>query len=204
MSIEKRLAQIISLLFHPLLMPSVGMLILFNSGTYLSLIPPEAKRVILTITFLSTLVFPLSLLPILYFRKLITDLQIDKREERFLPFLLILILYILTFVFILRLPLYSHIHGYALTLPVMVGLLIIVNMKYRISTHMFGIGGITGLIISLILIFGIPLQAYFVLAILAAGLTGMSRKILRNYSSSELYGGFVLGLITTGSVMIIY
>jgi hypothetical protein len=204
MGFEKKLAQIISLLFHPLLMPSVGMLIIFNSGTYLSLIPPEAKRVILTITFLSTLVFPLSLLPVLYFRKLISDLQIDKREERFLPFLLILILYILTFIFILRLPLHSHIHGYALTLPVMVALLMIVNIKYKISTHMLGIGGITGLIISLILIFGVPLQAYFMLTILAAGLVGTSRKFLGDYSSLELFGGFVLGMITTGSVMIIY
>lgn len=204
MRIENSLARIISLLFHPLLMPSLGMLILFNSGTYLALIPPEAKRVILTITFLSTLVFPLSLLPILYFRKLISDLQIDKREERFLPFLLILILYILTFIFIFRLPLHNHIHSYALTFPVMVTVLMIANIRIKVSTHMFGIGGITGLILSLILIFAVPLQAYFVLAILAAGLTGTARKISGDYSSFELLGGFLLGLITTGSVMLIY
>jgi len=204
MSIEKKIAQIISVLFHPLLMPSVGLLILFNSGTYLSLISFDVKKIILLIVVLSTLAFPLALLPILYFRKLISDIHMTNREERFLPFILILILYVLTFIFMIRLPLHSHLHAYALTLPVMVIVLVIANIKYKVSEHMMGLGGIVGLIVSLIILFDIPLQAFFILAILSAGITATSRMIIGRYSSLELYGGFVLGLVVTVAVMLIY
>lgn len=204
MSVEKKFAEVISFLFHPLLMPSVGMLILFNSGSYLALLSPEVKRAVLLIILMSTLVFPLTLLPVLYYRNMISDLQLKKKEDRNLPLLLVLILYILTFVFMKRIPLHEQIHAYALALPVMVLVLFLTNIKYRLSAHMLGIGGITGLIIALIILFGIPLQALFVLAILASGFIGTARKILTDHSPVELYGGFFLGFITTGTIMIIY
>lgn len=204
MSIEKKIARIISVLFHPLLMPSVGLLILFNSGTYLSLISFDVKKIILLIVILSTLVFPVTLLLILYFRRLLTDIHMNNREERFLPFLLILILYILTFIFMIRLPLHSHLHAYALTLPVLLIVLVIANIKYKISEHMMGLGGIVGLIISLIILFDISLQGFFVIAVLAAGITATARIIIGKYALLELYGGFVLGLVVTVAVMLIY
>jgi len=204
MNIEKRLAQIISILFHPLLMPSLGMLILLNSGSYLSLIPGEAKRAVFIVFSLSTFVFPASLLPVLYFRRLISDFEIHKREERFLPYSLILILYIISFIFIYRLPLNSYIHAYALTLPVLVALLIIGNIRFRLNAHMMALGGLSGLIIALTALFGIPLQSYFIGIILATGLTGTARKILANYSSFELFGGFCTGFGASVLIMLLF
>ncbi|MBN1132520.1 MAG: hypothetical protein JXR52_07035 [Bacteroidales bacterium] len=204
MTFEKRVPQIISVIFHPLLMPSAGLLILFNSGTYLSLVSFDVKKVIFLTVVLSTLVLPLALLPVLYFRKIITDIQMDIRQERFLPYFLIMILYILTFIFLIRIPLHSHIHAYALSLPVMVLVLILVNIRLNISEHMMALGGIVGLILSLVIHFGLALQSYFVIAVLAAGITGTARAILRKHSALELYGGFILGIIVTGVVMLIY
>jgi len=204
MNFEKKVARVISIIFHPLLMPSLGMLLLLNSGSYLSLLSSDAKRAMVMIILLSTLLFPISILPVLYYRKLVSDIQIQKREERTLPFLLILILYILTFIFLKRMPLHTQIHAYALTLPLMVFFLLLANIKFKISTHMMGVGGITGLIISLIIIFGLPLQLLFILAVLVSGLVCTSRIILTDHSGLELYGGYFLGLLVTALTMLIY
>lgn len=204
MSFEKQVARVISIIFHPLLMPSIGMLLLLNSGSYLSLLSPDAKKAVVLIILLSTLIFPISILPVLYYRKLVSDIQIQNREERNLPFLLILILYIVTFIFLKRLPLHTQIHAYALTLPLMVFFLLLTNIKYRISTHMMGVGGITGLIISLIIIFGIPLEFLFIMAVLASGLVCTARIILTDHTVIELYGGYLMGLLITGLTMLFY
>ena len=65
----KKAAPFISYLLHPLLMPSLGLLIILNSGTYLSLLDPAAKRAIIFVLALGTLVFTLMMLPILHFKE---------------------------------------------------------------------------------------------------------------------------------------
>ena len=81
----RKLVPVISYLFHPLIMPTLGLLIILNSGTYLSLLDPAAKRAILFVLALGTLVFPLMMLPILYYRNLVSSYQDAGREERLIP-----------------------------------------------------------------------------------------------------------------------
>lgn len=202
--IEKRAAQIFSILFHPLILPAIGMLIILNSGSYISLLPPDIKRVLLTITLLGTLIFPVTLLPVLYLRNMISNFQVLNREERNLPFMLILIIYVFMFIILIRLPLSSQLHAYALSIPVTVLLLVASNLKWKLSIHMVGMGGINGLIIALVLVFGVPLQGYFALSIIAAGMTGSARLFLGTHQPFEVYGGFVLGFISVLGVMLIY
>ena len=112
-------ARVINILFHPLLMPTLGLLLIFNSGTYLSLLDPAAKRAVLFVMALGTLFFPLMMIPVLYYRNLISSLQDASREERFLPYLIILILYVITFVYFVRLPLSRLIHAYVLSVSLL-------------------------------------------------------------------------------------
>ena len=93
---------------------------------------------------------------------------------------------------------------YLILVPLMVFFLLLTNIKFKISIHMMGVGGITGLIISLIIIFGLPLQLLFILAVLASGLVCTSRIILTDHSGFELYGGYFLGMLITALTMLIY
>ncbi len=43
----KTASRLIIIFFHPLLMPTIGLLIILNSGTYLSLLDPAAKRAVI-------------------------------------------------------------------------------------------------------------------------------------------------------------
>jgi hypothetical protein len=113
------LPRLFSYLFHPLIMPTLGLLIILNSGTYLSLYDPAAKRAVLFVMALGTLVFPLMMLPILYYRSLVTSYKDASREERLIPQVIILVLYIITFVYFQRLPLNRVIHAYVLSAAVL-------------------------------------------------------------------------------------
>ncbi len=200
----KKVAPLISYLFHPLLMPSLGLLIIFNSGTYLALLDPAVKRAILFVIALGTLVFPLMLLPILQYRNLMMkDGQVATRGERMVPQIIILALYIVTFVYFKRLPLSQVIHAYVLSVAGTFFLLILVNLRFRISIHTAALGGLTGLIIALIYLYETPLQGFLMLSLLAGGLTGSSRLAQGDHWGGIL-SGFFLGLVVVLFTILVY
>jgi hypothetical protein len=200
----KTAARLISYLFHPLLMPTLGLLLILNSGTYLSLLDPDAKRAILFVMALGTLIFPLLLIPVLYYRSLISTLQDASKEEKLVPHMVVLILYVITFVYFVRLPLSRIIHAYALSAAVLLLILLLVSLKFNICGHMTALGGITGLIISLILIYETPLQGMLMITLLASGVTGSARLSLGIQRPGEIYSGYLLGIGVVLITLLVY
>ena len=200
----KKVAPLISYLFHPLLMPSLGLLIILNSGTYLALLDPVAKRAIMFVMALGTLVFPLMLLPVLQYRNLMMkDGQVATRREQLIPQIIILALYIVTFVYFKRLPLSQVIHAYVLSVTGTLFLLILVNLRFRVSIHAAALGGLTGLIIVLIYLYETPLQGLLMLSLFAGGLTGSSRLAQGDHWGAIL-SGFFLGLTVVLFTLLVY
>lgn len=200
----KKVAQAISYLFHPLLMPSVGLLILLNSGTYLALLDPSAKRAILFVMALGTLFFPLIMIPMLFYRRLISSLQSSSWEERIIPYLIVLILYIITYIYFIRLPLNRTIHAYVLSMVATLFLLLVLGSRFKLCSHMAGLGGVTGLIIALIMLYETPLQGALLLTFIAAGATGTARLLLGRQRPVEVYAGFLLGFGVVLTTLLIY
>lgn len=200
----KQAARIITILFHPLLMPALGLLLILNSGTYLSLLDPAVKRAVLFVMVLGTLLFPLMMIPVLYYRNLISSLQDASREERFLPYLILLILYVINFVYFVRLPLSKLIHAYVLSVVILLFLLMLVNLKFRICGHMAAIGGIIGLIVGLIILYETPLLGFLVVALIAGGLTASARLILGVQRPLEIYSGLILGFGVVLITLLVY
>jgi hypothetical protein len=200
----KKIAPVISYLFHPLLIPSLGLLLLLNSGTYVSLLEPAAKRAILFVMLLGTLVFPLMMLPILYYRNLVTSYKDASREERLVPQIIILVLYIITFVYFNKLPLNRVIHAYVLSAAVLLLLLILLNLRFRICVHTAALGGLAGLIIAMIVTFRTPLQLTLMLSFLAGGLMGSARLALGVNRWWEVLSGYLLGFSVVFLTILIY
>ena len=200
----KKIAPLITYLFHPLIIPSLGLLLLLNSGTYLSLLDPAAKRAILFVMVLGTLVFPLMMLPILYYRNLVSSYKDATREERLVPQVIILVLYIITFVYFNRLPLSGVIHAYVLSAGVVLFLVILLNLRFHICVHSAAMGGLTGLIIALIFLYETPLQGVLMLSLLAGGLTGSSRLAMGTNRGWEVLTGYLLGFCVVVLTILIY
>jgi hypothetical protein len=200
----KAAARVLTILFHPLVMPTIGLLMILNSGTYLALLDPAAKRAVLFVMALGTLLFPLMMIPVLYYRNLISSLQDASREERFLPYLIILILYVITFVYFVRLPLSHFIHGYVLSVSILLFLMLLLTFRFRICGHTAAVGGIVGLIFALILQYETPLYGFLIASILVAGLVGTARLILGAQRPVEVYSGFLLGFGVVLTTLLVY
>jgi hypothetical protein len=189
----KKAAPFISYLFHPLIMPTLGLLIILNSGTYLSLIDPAAKRAILFVMALGTLVFPLLMLPLLQYRQLVLKSgEALTKQEKLVPQIIILILYIITFIYFKKLPLSHVIHSYVLAVTATLFLVLALNLRFRVSLNTAALGGLTGLIIALIFLYETQLEGLLILAIFAGGLTGTSRLTMGDRQGEVLWG-FLLG-----------
>jgi len=200
----KKIAPLIAYLFHPLIIPSLGLLILLNSGTYISLLDPAAKRAILFVMVLGTLVFPLMMLPILYYRNLVSSYKDATREERLVPQIIILVLYIITFVYFNRLPLNRVIHAYVLSGAVVLFMVILLNLRFHICIHSAALGGLTGLIIAMIFLYETPLEGVLILSLLAGGLTGSSRLAMGIQRVWEVLAGYMLGFCVVLVTILIY
>ena len=199
-----RVAKVLSIIFHPLLIPTFGFLILFNSGTYLSFLDFEFKRMIFFLVVLSTLIIPLLLTLFLYYQKLLYSFNLSERRERYIPLIIVLVFYVFCYILLKRAPVPHHYHAFCFATVITTLLTLAVTLKWKVSFHMIGLGGLTGMIVFLIFSMRINLEFYLILAIIATGISGTSRLILDAHKPSQLYAGFILGLVTVPSVMWIY
>ena len=60
---------------------------------------------------------------------------------------------------------------------------------------MVGIGGLLGVLISVSYLIKFDMTLFYILVILMGGLVGFSRLMLNEHKPSQLYFGFLLGLI---------
>ena len=200
----RTLAKLFSYLFHPLLMTTLGMLILFNSGTSLSVIQPEVMRISLIVTGLFTFVFPASMVILLYLTKVISDIGLNDKKERVLPLSLSIIMYMFTFFVMRGIPQLSGGHIIFLFCPpASLFVALVLNNFIKPSIHMLGIGMLVGILLVLIVFYGAQIQLLFILAVLVSGLLGTARLVLELHSPKEVMVGFSAGFLISGIIMTI-
>jgi hypothetical protein len=196
-------ARIISVLFHPLIMPSLGFLLLFNSGTYLAYLPFDYKKMILLIVILCTLIIPLSIIPFFLYQKLIFDINLSRVRERYVPLMISFVLFLFCYFLLKKVPIPPDYYAFCLGCAASVFIVLLVISKWKISLHMIGIGGLAGLITYLIVNMQVNLEFYLILTIIVAGLTGTARLILNAHKPFEIYTGFMVGYVIITSLMFI-
>src|SRR6266542_262528 len=180
--IYKRFPQFISFIFHPLLMPALGVYIILNSGTYAAFMPPGYKNIILIVVLTCTFGLPLAFVPLIYYRKLTTSLELKQNQERTIPLIVTTSFFFLSFYLLRRMGVPVLIQSFLLACTFAVSLSIFITMKWKISAHMIGIGGIVGLIISLSVLYSANMMLYLLLAVLMSGFIGFSRLSLNAHT----------------------
>jgi hypothetical protein len=81
----KKTARIISVAFHPLLMPLYGMLIIFTAPTFFWYVPLRIKLTLLLIVMTDTILIPVSLLPFFMHRNIIKILVPGDKKRKDCP-----------------------------------------------------------------------------------------------------------------------
>ena len=196
-------AKIISSIFHPLLMPVIGVLIIFNVDSYVSYsIPSDLKKAVLLLISVSTFITPLLISLLLLQRKVIKSLDMDTTKERIIPYAFTIIFYVFTLFMLKRAPLPPIIFYFIIGATLSVVLAFVINIKWKISAHMIGIGGLIGALIAISFKMEVYVTQYIIMALIVAGFVGTSRLILNAHTQAQLYAGFLLGLMC--QVLVIY
>ncbi|MEZ0540242.1 hypothetical protein [Fibrella arboris] len=202
-----RLAYLLSVVFHPLMMPSwlFGLLLYvaparLNVDTY----NPELRFSLLILVFIGTFAIPSLLILYLYRTGFLTDLTMPNRTDRRLPYLLSGVVYsVVTYLFAFKMSLFSEtspevaiILG-SITLSIL--LVGIINTVWKISAHMVGIGGVLGTVMLMLLKHSdSELFIPFVVLIALSGLLGTARLQLNAHTVGQVGAGLGLGIVVSG------
>jgi hypothetical protein len=198
----QKVPVVITVIFHPLIMPTLGTLVLFHSGIPVSFISANSKNIILAIIALCTFFIPLAFIPFFYLHSF-SKLIYGENQHRFLPLLLVFISYYAGFYILNKMQAPSIIQVFMMATIIAVFLTLIINLFWKISAHMVGIGGVVGLIIMVILFYEINMAFYLISAILVSGATGSSRLSLNAHTPKQVYFGFLMGLLVTIGMFIL-
>ena len=193
----KRFSLFVSVLFHPLLMATYGCLLLlfgirFTVYDYLTSF--ETKWRISTIVFIFSFVFPVANIYILYRLKRIPALTLSNQRDRTFPYIMTSLFYFGLFYLLMDINIWATIKLFIAGAGLAILLTAIINMKYKISAHMVGLGGLLGALISVSYLIRFDMTMYYIPVIIVAGTVGAARLILQEHRPSQIYAGFILGL----------
>ncbi|MGI6048064.1 MAG: hypothetical protein ACOYEG_08680 [Petrimonas sp.] len=188
-------SRIISSVFQPLLMPIYSILLLFIY-THFKLLFVNQFWVIMTPVILFSFVIPAILIYVVYKLKLISDLSLKIRKERFIPYTIVLVSYLIMIFYYYRIGMTSWFLMLTASSIAVILIAIFITIWWKISAHMFGIGGLLGGVMSVSYFIESSNPFYlFMVLFLVAGLVGTSRLILRRHTFGQVVGGFFLGFV---------
>jgi membrane-associated phospholipid phosphatase len=200
---EKRFANFLSYITHPLLTPLLGLLVISNSGTYAADLDPRFTQFIYLAVFVLTFLLPVTLIPFLRYLDLAKTLHFHDRKERLMPLYITLAFYIAAYFLISKLPISEVYQRFLFSASLSVLFVLIISYFWKISSHLTGWGGLVGLIFSLSIRFESDLMLFLIVSILITGLVGFARLRLGAHNALQVYSGFLMGFLTMLAVFFI-
>lgn len=187
-------SRIISGVFTPFMFPFIAFLLLF-SFTYLHVLPWRYKITVLVLVYCFTIFLPMLAIYLLHKLNGLTLRALRHREKRFMPYGLTILSYIGCLITMHRLFLPRYLSGIIVAALLCMILCALVNLKWKISTHMASSGMMIGGMLSCSFIFQFNPVWWLCGFILLSGMLGSARIILRQHTLPEVGGGFFVGLL---------
>lgn len=183
----------ISYIFHPLIMPLLGVAFYFSkSPRYIPIEIIQAKMVSL---FILTIVLPILLYLLLKTIGLVNSINLKTTKERIYPLLLNSIVLLIVLQRIL--PASQAIELYFFFVGILISnlsCLFLAIMKFKASIHMIALSGAFMFFIILSIHFSININGTLALMSIIIGATATSRLHLKAHSYIELIIGIFIGV----------
>jgi membrane-associated phospholipid phosphatase len=196
MEIEKKIAEVLSYIAHPLFIPLLGLVVISNSGTYAADLDPRFTHFIYLAVFIFTLLLPAGLIPLFYYSGMVRNIQLSERRERLIPMYITLVFYVAAYLLIRKLPVSMVYQRYLFAGCLSILLLLAVSYFWKISAHLMGWGGLVSLIVCLSLRFNTDLMLFLIFSIFMTGCVGSARLRLDAHNPLQVFAGFLLGFLT--------
>lgn len=205
-------AQFISVVFHPLLVPTYMVLLLMLVNPYLfgvhTMGDKNGTLLVLRI-FISSFFIPAFSVAMLRFTGLLPSMQMPDKKDRIAPYIITGIFYLWMFRNFLDNPQVPTAYTtFILGAVIALFVAFFINIFSKISVHAVGMGGLVGMIVITLFLFSyggisIPLgtgstvqvsmPVLLAVSIMLSGLVGTARLVLQAHDPKDLYGGFLVG-----------
>lgn len=198
-------ARFISIVFHPLLMPTYAILMLFNINShYLHVLPFNYKLILLGFVSLFTFILPAASIFFMIKLKLIESLEMHSSKERPIPLIIVALFFYATYHIFSELPVDTIFTLFILGATLLVLISLLINYFYKISLHMMALGGLLATLLGFSFLIHQDIRIYLFLIILISGLTGTARLKLEAHTPSQVYSGFLLGVVPVIGIIYFY
>jgi hypothetical protein len=198
------LAKIISGVFHPLLMPLYGLLIVFSAPTLYGFLPFGYKKLLLLLICINNIMLPISLILYLWYRKHISSLVIDNRSERALPLIMTTFFYFITLYILIKFRIPVFIKSYVLSATLISLAVMIINIWFMISIHGAGAGALFAMVLILSFRMHMPLTGFLLPVVIICGLVLSARLWLESHTPAEVWWGLLLGFGVTAIMLSVF
>jgi len=191
----KNFHKTVSLLFQPLLVPTYAMILLMNMDVFL-LLPLLWRLIAIIGTFVFTGILPALPIWLMMKRGEVNDLFISKREERTMPYLFSFMAYVFWALFLwrtLQLPLFIVAMGMGSAVSIFI--IVFINLKWKISAHACGMGGLCGAVFGVCYRTAINPVWLFAIVLFISALVAFSRLELKAHTPGQVLAGYVVGFI---------
>lgn len=189
-----RILKSISLIFHPLIMPILGVLFYFSKSP--RYIPNDIIKAKLLSLFILTVTLPLLLYFLLKTLGKVKSIYLESTNERILPLILNCIVILLVLQRILTpnqiIELYYFFVGILIST---LTCLILAILKFKASIHMLSVSGVFMFFIALSIHFNININGTLALMCIIVGAVATSRLHVKAHTVKELIVGAFIGVI---------
>jgi len=187
-------SSVLAWLIKPLFLPFFAYLCLFTC-TYLHIMHLNYKLMTLSIVFVFTLLLPQ--LSIWAVRKIKgwNIVKLAQRESRFLPYILTTLSYSACYYTMQQMHFPRCISGIIMSCLICMVSCALINIRWKISTHVASCGLMVGGLLSLSFIFNFNPVYWLCVFVLLSGMLGTARMIVRQHTIMEIAWGFAIGVI---------
>lgn len=200
-----RRAQIFSDVFSPLLMPTYGMALAMWL-TPLRVLPEKSRLLATLMIALITGVTPLAAIAAMRSMGYVSDNSISRREQRFVPMIIVLACYIGAALFLdsAHAPFWLQLFFYGAAVATAIAT--VITFRWKISAHCTAAGGLAGMMMWLAdnQAEGLAALLFLSVVLLIVGGVGTSRLILKRHTLAQVVAGFALGFGCTFGLLIIF
>lgn len=194
----KKLSSIISVLFHPILLPSIFIVIICFSGFYFnSFLKAEAFRVIILTVLIFSFFVPMLIFSLSKMLNVIESFEMHRPSERIFALLIVSVSVYFAYKMLAKFDLPELYYDYLFALLIILILACVISAFYKISLHMIGWGVFTSLIFVYIFKFELSLYFYLPIAFLLSGVVAWARLERDAHSPDQIYSGYGLGLLAS-------
>ena len=195
---NRTLALTLSVLFHPLLMPTfLFLVVLYILPPSVVTFPLDSRWIILSIVFFTTVIIPGLGTYFMYRYGFISSLHVSERPERTMPFFFTTVCFAITSYLFYQEQIFDRLLFYIMLLTTLSVLVVFLfSFRWKISAHSVGLGGALGILLLLhTYLPESPLLYIIVGTILITGAVMSARLALEAHTPAEVYTGFGFGLL---------